>query len=323
MYPTTRMRRNRSTEARRRLACETSVTADDLILPLFVVPGAGRVEDIPTMPGQRRFSVDRLESVVAGLTVPAVLLFGVPDKSDKNRLGSGAFREDGVIPSAIRAIREMREDLLIITDVCLCAYTSHGHCGAVTDDGDVDNDRSLELLAEMALLHAKAGAGMVAPSAMMDGQVAALRQRLDSESFSNTAIMSYASKFASSFYGPFRQAAGSSPDFGDRRGYQLAPGNVREAVREALLDEQEGADWLMVKPALAYLDVIKELREATRLPLAAYQVSGEYAMLKFAAEAGAIDERSTVMESLLCIKRAGAGAVITYYADQVCKWIAS
>jgi porphobilinogen synthase len=273
------------------------------------------------MPGVERVSVDLLVKRVAGLKVAVLLLFGVPEVEEKDEEGSSGISEDGIVPSAIRALKAERPEIALITDVCLCAYTNHGHCGMLTDSGEVDNDKSLNLLCRMAEVHAAAGADIVAPSAMMDGQVRAIRERLDASGFSHTAIMSYAAKFASSFYGPFRDAARSAPSFGDRRSYQLPPANRREALREALLDEKEGADWLMVKPALPYLDVITELHSATLLAIAAYQVSGEYAMLKFASQAEALEEKSAVMESIMCIKRAGADAIITYYAEEVCKWI--
>ncbi len=321
MYPKIRMRRARRSESMRRLARQTTISRDDLILPLFVVPGPDRLEDIPAMPGVQRMSVDMLPEIVSTLTIPAVLLFGVPDPEDKDETGSSAVSDEGIVPSAVRQIKQVRPDLAIITDVCLCAYTSHGHCGVLTDCKEVDNDRTLELLAKIAELHAASGADMVSPSAMMDGQVSAIRSRLDGAGLIDTAIMSYSVKFASSFYGPFREAAQCSPGFGDRRSYQLPPANTAESLREALLDEAEGADWLMVKPAMPYLDVLKELRGATRLPLAAYQVSGEYAMLKLAGQAGALDERAAVIESLLCIKRAGATAIITYFAQEVCQWL--
>lgn len=315
-------RRNRRTEGIRVLVHETCLLPDKLILPVFVIPGARREEPVSSMPGVSRFSVDLLTEQAAKLTVPAVLIFGVPDAGDKDETGSATLREDGLVPSAVRALKKERPGLVVITDVCLCAYTGHGHCGVLAAGGEVDNDCTLSLLARMAELHAAAGADMVAPSAMTDGQVRAIRERLDASGFRDTAIMSYAAKFASAFYGPFREAARSAPAFGDRRSHQLPPANRREAVRDALLDETEGADWLMVKPALPYLDVLLELRSATRLPLAAYQVSGEYAMLKRAAEVGALNEREAVLEALLAIRRAGADAIITYYAREVRGWIA-
>jgi porphobilinogen synthase len=316
------MRRLRRSEGLRRLAQETRVRPDNLILPAFVLPGKGREEPVRSMPGVSRLSVDLLVERTEGLRVGALLLFGVPDSEDKNETGSAALRDDGTVPSAVRALKSVRPELTLITDVCLCAHTDHGHCGLLTKSGEVDNDGTLRALGRLAAVHAAAGADMVAPSAMMDGQVRALRESLHKSGKAETALMAYAAKFASSFYGPFRDAAQSAPGFGDRKAYQLPPANRREAVRDALLDEAEGADWLMVKPAMAYLDVLAELRSATRLPLAAYQVSGEYAMLKHAASAGAFSERDAVLESILCIKRAGADAIVTYYAEEVCKWLA-
>lgn len=322
MFDRTRMRRVRRTEGLRRLARETTLSAGDLILPLFAVTGQGREEPVNLMPGVLRQSCDLLAERVVGIHVPAVLLFGVPDDDEKDDTGSAAWAADGLVPEAIRAIKSARPDVVVITDVCLCSYTSHGHCGPLTDAGEVDNDRAIEALARSAETHAAAGADVVAPSAMMDGQVQAIRARLDgADGLQNAAIMSYAAKFASSFYGPFREAAHASPGFGDRRGYQLPPTNRREAVRDALMDEEEGADWLMVKPAMPYLDIVAELRAASRLPLAAYHVSGEYAMLKAAAAAEAIDERRAAMEAMLCIRRAGADAIITYYAEDLCRWL--
>lgn len=320
MHPHTRMRRRRASEAFRRLAQETRISCDDLIQPLFIVSGANREEPVASMPGVARLSCDRLEAQVAGLRVGAVLLFGVPDAEEKDKTGSAALREDSPVPAAVRILKQARPDIVVITDVCLCGYTTHGHCGVISNQ-EVDNDKTLPLLARISQAHAAAGADMVAPSAMMDGQVKAIREALDAGGFQNTAIMSYAAKFASAFYGPFRDVAQSAPGFSDRRAYQLPPPNRREAIADALLDEAEGADWLMVKPALPYLDVLAELRAATRLPIAAYQVSGEYAMLKHAAAAGALNEREAVLEAVLSMKRAGAGAVITYYAKEICAWI--
>jgi porphobilinogen synthase len=316
-----RPRRNRRTSALRGLCRETELNPDALILPLFAVSGEKRSEAVESMPGVTRDSVDVLTRRVASSPVKAVLLFGVPEKSEKDATGSAALGEDALVPRAVRAIKEARPEIAVLTDVCLCSYTRHGHCGALTASGEVDNDRTLDLLARMALAHARAGADIVAPSAMADGQVAAIRESLDANGAQAVAIMSYAAKFASAFYGPFRDAADSAPESGDRRGYQLPSSNRREALLDALLDEAEGADWLMVKPALPYLDVLRDLREETRLPLAAYQVSGEYAMLKSASAAGALDERSAVLESLLSIRRAGASAIITYYAEEAIKWI--
>ncbi len=320
MYPETRMRRCRRSGLRA-LAAETVLTRHDLVLPIFVVPGTGRHEEVRSMPGVHRVSADVLAEGADAILSPAVLVFGVPEAGQKDEEGTGALREDGLVPTAVRALKRQRPDLVVITDVCLCAYTSHGHCGVLGPDGQPDNDATLPALAQMARCHAAAGADLAAPSAMMDGQVAAIREGLDGEGRREVGIMSYAAKFASAFYGPFRDAAGSAPAQGDRRGYQLPPSNRREALRDALLDELEGADWLMVKPALPYLDVLAELRRQTRLPLSAYQVSGEYAMLKQGARQGQWDEREAVLEALTCIKRAGADLIITYYAEEVHRWL--
>lgn len=313
--------RGRRTESLRRLAAETHLASGNLILPLFAVSGQGREEDIPSMPGIRRRSVDSLQRYVASLRSSAVLLFGVANVEQKDPAAAAAISPEGPVPKAIQAIKSERPDLLIITDVCLCGYTSHGHCGVLNSSLAVDNETTLDILGRMAVLHAQAGADIVAPSAMMDSQVRVIRQALDKAGLCDTGIMSYAAKFASAFYGPFRDAAHSSPAFGDRRSHQLPVANRREAIRDALLDEGQGADWLMVKPALPYLDVLHELRDATRLPLAAYQVSGEYAMIKAAAAAGAFPEQDAAMESLLCIRRAGADAVISYFAEEACQWL--
>ncbi len=321
-FPRTRMQRGRQSEAFRRLARECSLSPDDLIMPLFVVPGEGRDES-SSVPGARRYSLDRLPGACAELQSPAVLVFGVPPEGERDLEGRAAVAEDGRVPRAVRAIKEERPDLLTITDVCLCAYLSHGHCGLLTESKEIDNDATLEVLGRMSLAHAAAGADMVAPSGMMDGQVQAIREALDAGGFQKTGIMSYAAKFASSFYGPFRDLADSAPGFGDRRGYQLPPPNRDEAVRDALLDEREGADWLMVKPALPYLDVLCELSAETRLPVAAYQVSGECTMIGAAAGQGELDEQAAELEALTSIKRAGADAIITYYAEQACRWLAS
>ncbi len=321
MYPLTRMRRYRRSEGLRKMVQETAIRREDFILPIFVVPGKQREETIPSMPGVIRTSIDLLARRAANLRSCAVLLFGVPDAGEKDENGSAALLEDGIVPAAIRTLKKERPNIVVITDVCLCAYTSHGHCGVLSPEEEVDNDRTLELLGRMAEIQAVAGVDLVAPSAMMDGQVTAIREKLDNSNFKSTGIMSYAAKFASTYYGPFRDAARSSPGFGDRRSYQLPPANRQEAVRDALLDEAEGADWLMVKPALPYLDVLLEIRGATRLPVAAYQVSGEYAMLKYACQAGVLTEQEAVLESVLCIKRAGANAVITYFAEEICAWI--
>ncbi len=321
-FPATRLRRLRRTDTVRSLVRETSFGSQQLVQPLFVLHGTDRREPVQSMPGIERLSISHLveeAGEIAESGVPAVLLFGVP--GDKDEVGSGAYDEDGVVQMAVRAIKDAQPELIVITDVCLCAYTSHGHCGVLEDDGTVNNDITLELLAKTAVTHAQAGADMVAPSDMMDGRVAALRSQLDQEGHSQTPIMAYSAKYASAFYGPFREAAQSSPEEGDRRAYQLDPANVREAIREARLDEEEGADILMVKPALPYLDVIRALHEASELPIAAYQVSGEYAMIKAAAASGWIDERAAALESLMAIRRAGAAILITYYAKEVARWL--
>jgi porphobilinogen synthase len=322
MFPKVRMQRVRRSEGLRALAQETRISRSDLIYPLFVVPGKRRREPVASMPGVERCSVDLLARRAARLKSPAVMLFGVPDATEKDESASAACRADGLVPDAVRELKTRRPDLVVITDICLCGYTSHGHCGVLTPNGEINNDATLDALGRMAAAHAAAGADMVAPSSMTDGQVRAIRASLDASGLHNTAIMSYAAKFASCFYGPFREAAHSTPAFGDRRAYQLPPANRREAVRDALLDEEEGADWLMVKPAMPYLDVLAELRGETRLPIAAYQVSGEYAMLKLAGASGALDERRAVMESVLCIRRAGADAIITYFAEALAEWLA-
>jgi porphobilinogen synthase len=307
----------------RRMVRETTLAADDLVMPLFVVPGSGETRPVPSMPGVWRLSTDvlgeRCREILAE-RIPAVLLFGVPDAKDA--CGDCACDPDGLVPNAVRAIKSAAPELVVITDVCLCAYTDHGHCGVV-NDGRIDNDATLEQLASMASCHARAGADVVAPSDMMDGRVGAIRARLDDEGFAATAILSYSAKYASSFYGPFRDAAESAPSFGDRRTHQMDPANAREAVREIALDVAEGADIVMVKPALAYLDVIRAAREAVDVPIAAYNVSGEYAMVKAAAANGWIDERSVVLETLTAIRRAGADIVITYHALDVARWLAS
>jgi porphobilinogen synthase len=277
---------------------------------------------VEAMPGVERMSISNAVEEAGeahALGIPAVLLFGVP--AEKDEQGSGAYDDEGVVQLAVRALKEAHPDLLVITDVCLCAYTSHGHCGVVLDDGTVDNDISLELLAKTAISHARSGADAVAPSDMMDGRVGALRAQLDAEGHKDLPIVAYSAKFASAFYGPFREAAGSTPAFGDRRSYQMDPANSDEAVREALLDVEEGADMVMVKPALPYLDVIRRVKDATRVPVAAYNVSGEYAMVKAAAAAGYLDEETTVLESLTAIRRAGADVVITYHAKDVARWL--
>jgi len=320
-FPQIRLRRLRRSEALRALIRETRVDVGDLIYPLFVVAGNKIKQEISSMPGQYRFSNDLLPKEVediARLGIPAIILFGIPQKKDE--VGSSAYHPKGVIQQAIRAIKKATPELLVITDVCLCEYTSHGHCGVVVD-GDVDNDKTLELLAKTALSHVQSGADMVAPSDMMDGRVKAIRQALDGKGFQNTPVMAYAAKYASAFYGPFREAAESVPQFGDRRSYQMDPPNWREALREVEQDIVEGADIVMVKPALPYLDVIRKVRDTFNYPLAAYSVSGEYAMVKAAAQQGWLDEKRIVLEMLTAIKRAGADIIITYYAKEAARWL--
>jgi len=295
---------------------ETRLSVDDLVYPLFVVPGSGVKNPIPPMPGIFQFSIDNLVheiKEIRELNIPAVILFGIPEKKDD--MGSEAYAKDGIIQRAIRAIKDKVPDILIITDVCLCEYTTHGHCGVIKD-GDVDNDATLDLLAKTALSHVESGSDIVAPSDMMDGRVAAIREILDENGFEHIPIMSYAVKYASSFYGPFRLAAESTPQFGDRHSYQMDPANSQEAIREATLDIEEGADIIMIKPALSYLDIVYMIREITHLPIAAYNVSGEYAMIKAAAKNGWIDGDKVMMESLLSIKRAGADIILTYLAKE-------
>ena len=319
--PFHRFRRLRRTQALRTLAQETRLSPEDLIFPMFVVEGRGVRREIGPMPGCYQLSLDQLlpEVVkVAGLGIPGVLLFGIPEAKDD--VGSEAYNPRGVIQEAVRAVKAETPELAVVTDVCLCEYTDHGHCG-VLSDGDVDNDRSVELLARTAVSHAEAGADVVAPSAMMDGQVAALRRALDEAGLSRTPIMAYAAKYASAFYGPFRVTAESAPQSGDRRGYQMDPANARMALRELEQDAQEGADILMVKPALAYLDVVAQARERFDLPVAAYNVSGEYGMVKAAAQAGWLEERRATMEVLTAIKRAGADIIITYHAPEAARWL--
>jgi porphobilinogen synthase len=322
-FPTTRLRRLRRTEPIRRLVRETRLDPSDLVQPLFVVPGEGVERPIPSLDGISHLSADRAAAVAREAQargVGGVLVFGLPESKDE--IGSSAWQDDGVVQEAVRAIKARCPELPVITDVCLCQYTDHGGCG-VLRDGEVANDETLELLARVAVSHAEAGADVVAPSDMMDGRVLAIRAALDDADLTGTAILSYSSKFASAFYGPFRDAAGSAPRSGDRRGYQLDPANGSEALRESLVDADEGADMLMVKPALPYLDVLARLAERTLVPIAAYQVGGEYMMLRAAARAGALDERSAVLETLVGIRRAGADLVITYYASEAAAWLAS
>jgi porphobilinogen synthase len=317
------MRRLRASASLRGLVRETDLRAGALMLPLFVVESEQARGPIESMPGVERLAVGEAVAEArsaAELGIAAVMLFGVPAEKDEE--GSGAWDEEGAVQLATAAIKRELPDLLVVTDVCLCEYTSHGHCGVVREDGAVDNDASLELLARTAVSHARAGADIVAPSDMMDGRVGTIRAELDAEGFSEVPILAYSAKFASAFYGPFREAAGSAPAFGDRRSYQMDPANGREAVREALLDVQEGADMVMVKPALAYGDLIRAVKEATGMPVSAYNVSGEYAMVKAAAAAGYIDERATVLEILTSLRRAGADTIITYHAKDAARWLA-
>jgi porphobilinogen synthase len=315
------MRRLRRTKALRELVRETELSPRHLVQPLFVVAGEGVREEVPSMPGIERFSISELVAEATELQaagIGAVILFGVP--ASKDEAGSGAYDPEGVVQMAVRALKETHPDLVVITDVCLCEYTSHGHCGVVRD-GEVDNDLTVELLAKTAISHADAGADVVAPSDMMDGRVGAIRVQLDEEGHPNVAIVAYSAKYASAFYAPFRDAAESTPEFGDRRGYQMDPANALEGVREAKLDLNEGADVVMVKPATPYLDVIRLVKEETGAPVAAFQVSGEYSMLKAAAHNGWLDERSAVLETLTAIRRAGADLVFTYYAKEAAAWL--
>lgn len=316
-FPEYRGRRLRKNENFRRLVRETRLSVDDLVYPLFVVPGKGVKKPIGSMPGQFQMSADNIAKEAREayrMGIGAILLFGIPSKKDEQ--GTGAFARDGIVQQTIKRVKNEVPELLVITDVCLCEYTSHGHCGII-DKGVVQNDITLEVLAETAVSQVKAGADMVAPSAMMDGQILAIREALDENSFDDVPIMAYSAKYASSFYGPFREAAESAPQFGDRRAYQMDPANADEAIREISLDVNEGADIIMVKPALPYLDIISRARQEFDLPLAAYNVSGEYAMLKAAGQLGWLDEEKSMMESLVAIKRAGADILITYWAKDV------
>lgn len=316
-----RPRRLRRSESLRRLVRETRLSAADLIYPLFVVHGQGIREELSSMPGSYHWSLDLLAAEaaeIASLAIPGVILFGIP--AVKDALGSESFDEHGIVQEAIRTIKKAVPQLVVITDVCLCQYTDHGHCGIV-QDGQVLNDETLAVLGQVAVSHAAAGADVVAPSAMMDGQVAAIRSALDAAGFPEVAILSYAAKYASAFYGPFREAAESTPRFGDRQSYQMDPANAREALQEVALDIQEGADMVMVKPALAYLDIIRQVREAFDYPLAAFSVSGEYAMVKAAAQRAWLDERRVTLELLTAIKRAGADMILTYFAKDVARWL--
>ncbi|WP_041571225.1 porphobilinogen synthase [Candidatus Desulforudis audaxviator] len=315
------MRRLRREPAVRRLVRETRLDVDDLILPVFIAEGRGVVEPVPSMPGVYRYSVDTLSALlqeVVAFGIPGIIVFGVPAAKDARAFG--AYAADGVVQRGVAAIKDRYPGLLVITDVCLCAYTDHGHCGLV-ENGAVLNDPSVELLAETALSHVRAGADMVAPSDMMDGRVGAIRALLDAEGFEEVPVMSYAAKYASAFYGPFRNAAGSAPQFGDRRSYQMDPANALEALREVALDLEEGADIVMVKPALAYLDIIRRVKDTFEVPVAVYNVSGEYALVKAAAQKGWIDERALVLEMLTGMKRAGADIILTYFALDVARWL--
>jgi porphobilinogen synthase len=325
-FPATRLRRLRATRGIRDLVRETDLTAAHLIAPIFVLPGASRRESIEAMPGVERMTVDFAVQEAAelhALGVAGVLLFGLPEGKDET--GSGAWDADGAVQLATAAIKANTPELTVITDVCLCAYTTHGHCGVLDHGGSVDNDETLDLLARVAISHAAAGADAVAPSDMMDGRVGALRAALDEEDFENTAIIAYSAKFASAFYGPFREAADSTPASrdgvpSDRRSYQMDPANGREAVREAILDVEEGADIVMVKPGLPYLDIVRRVREAVETPVAAYNVSGEYSMLKAAVASGYLEEQPAVTEALLSLRRAGADIIVTYHAKDYAKW---
>ncbi len=322
-FPATRLRRLRRTKPLRQLVRETELSPEHLIQPLFVTAGEGVREPVEEMPGVERLSISEAVAEVTEIAASglrAVLIFGIP--ATKDEVGSEAYDDEGVIQMAVRALKEAHPEIVVITDVCLCEYTSHGHCGVIRE-GRVDNDLTLELLAKTAISHAAAGADAVAPSDMMDGRVGAIRSQLDDEGHSNTPILAYSAKYASAFYGPFREAAGTTPEFGDRRDYQMDPANADEAVREAKLDLEEGADVLMVKPALPYLDVVRRVKDETGAPVAAYHVSGEYSMLKAAAANGWIDERAAALESLTAIRRAGADMIITYFAKDAAAWLSS
>ncbi len=322
-FPIDRPRRLRKTAALRRLVRETELDPADFVYPLFVQHGRGVEEAVPSMPGVFRYSVDTVVGEAAGALregVGSVILFGIPDKKDAR--GSSAYDDQGVVPSAVRALKEKLPELVVMTDVCLCEYTDHGHCGVLAGE-EVDNDPTLEVLAREALCHARAGADVIAPSDMMDGRVGAIRAALDGAGFASLPILSYAAKYASGYYGPFREAAESTPSFGDRRSYQMDPANAREALREVDLDIAEGADMVMVKPALAYLDVIRAVRERVTVPVVAYNVSGEYAMIKAAAERGWVDGDRVMMENLTAIKRAGADLILTYHAREAARLLGS
>ena len=323
-FPATRLRRLRRTNALRELVRETELSPAHLVQPLFVTAGEGVREPIESMPGIERLSISEAVAEVtevAAVGVRAVILFGIP--ASKDEFGTQAYDDEGVIQMAVRALKEAHPEIVVITDVCLCEYTSHGHCGVVREGAtDVDNDLTVELLAKTAISHAEAGADAVAPSDMMDGRIGMIRHQLDEEGHAGVPIIAYSAKYASAFYGPFREAAGSTPQTGDRRGYQMDPANAEEAVREAQLDLEEGADVVMVKPALPYLDVVRRVKDATGAPVAAYHVSGEYSMLKAAGERGWLDERAAAMESLIAIRRAGADVIVTYFAKDAARWLA-
>ena len=320
-FPAQRPRRLRRNEALRGLVRETRLTTAGLIYPMFVCPGSNVRQEVSSMPGVFQQSADQISEdcrEVASLGIPGVMLFGLPETKDAR--GSSSISAQGVVQRAIQAIRKANLDLVVMTDVCLCEYTDHGHCGVI-EHGDVANDATLPILAEQALSHARAGADVIAPSDMMDGRVAAIREKLDEHKFENIAILAYAAKYCSGFYGPFREAADSAPQFGDRRSYQMDPANAREALKEVALDLEEGADLVMIKPALPYLDIIRQVRDAFDVPIAAYSVSGEYAMVKAAVRNGWLDERRIVTEILTCIQRAGAGIILTYFAKDVARWL--
>lgn len=319
MYPRTRGRRLRESEAIRSLVRETRLSPRELVYPIFVIEGEGEKREIPSMPGNFHFSADMLADEIDELKrlgINAVLLFGVPDIKDA--FGSEAYRDTGVVQRAVKSIKAQHPDMYVITDVCMCQYTDHGHCGILTETGRVENDRTLEYLSRIALSHAKAGADMVAPSDMMDGRVGYIRDHLDENGYKHVGIMSYAVKYASAFYGPFRDAAGSAPSFGDRKTYQMDPANSDEALREARADIREGADIIIVKPALSYLDIVRRVKDSTNIPVAAYNVSGEYSMLRKAVDSGILGE-DAIMESLISIKRAGADIIITYFAKEIAR----
>lgn len=318
-FPIVRKRRLRQNSALRSMVREVSLSKEDLIAPLFVVPGEGVKKEISSMPEQYQLSIDKLIEECEAIYsegIPAVILFGIPESKDAH--GSQGYHEDGIVQKAVRAIKEKVPDLIVITDVCLCEYTDHGHCGVLSGN-DVHNDKTIKLLSKMAISHVKAGADIVAPSDMMDGRIQDMRKALDENGFENTPIMSYSTKFASAYYGPFREAAESTPEFGDRKTYQMDYANPLEAIHESELDEMEGADILMVKPALAYLDIIYRIKSQTKLPLAAYNVSGEYSMIMFAAKNGLIDLDKVMMETLVSIKRAGADLILTYFARRAAR----